>query len=67
MNKKLKDVTETTRKEQDNMGKEADLNNDHMELLEWRIESLKIESMKSMNNMVSRMKSRRRLLKYIFF
>lgn len=34
MNKKLKDVTETTRKEQDNMGKEADLNNDHMELLE---------------------------------
>lgn len=67
MNKKLKDVTETTRKEQDNMGKEADLNNDHMELLEWRIESLKIESMKNMNNMVSRMKSRRRILKYIFF
>lgn len=67
MNKKLKDVTETTRKEQDNMGKEADLNNDHMELLEWRIESLKIESMKNMNNMVSRMKSRRRILRYIFF
>lgn len=67
MNKKLKDITETTRKEQDNMGKEADLNNDHMELLEWRIESLKIESMKNMNNMVSRMKSRRRILRYIFF
>jgi len=63
MNKELKDVTETTRKEQDNMGKEADLNNDHMELLEWRIESLKIASMKNMNNMVSRM----RILKYIFF
>ena len=67
MNKELKDVTETTRKEQDNMGKEADLNNDHMELLEWRIESLKIESMKNMNSMVSRMKSRMRILKYIFF
>lgn len=63
MNKELKDVTETTRKEQDNMGKEADLNNDHMELLEWRIESLKIASMKNMNNMVSRM----RILKCIFF
>ena len=63
MNKELKDVTETTRKERDNMGKEADLNNDHMELLEWRIESLKIASMKNMNNMVSRM----RILKYIFF
>lgn len=67
MNKEPKDVTETTRKEQDNMGKEADLNNDHMELLEWRIESLKIESMKNMNSMVSRMKSRMRILKYIFF
>ena len=63
MNKELKEVTETTSKEQDNMGKEADLNNDHMELLEWRIESLKIASMKNMNNMVSRM----RILKYIFF
>lgn len=46
MNKELKEVIETTRKEQDNMGKEADLNNDHMELLDWKIESLKIESMK---------------------
>lgn len=36
MNKELKEVTETTRKEQDNTRKEADLNNDHMELLEWK-------------------------------
>lgn len=34
VNKELREVIETTRKEQDNMGKEADLNNDHMELPE---------------------------------
>lgn len=62
MNKELREVIETTRKEQDNMGKEADLNNDHMELPEWKIESLKIESMKNMNNRVGRMKGRMRML-----
>lgn len=36
MNKELKEVIETTqgKKIHDNMGKEADLNNDHMELQE---------------------------------
>lgn len=34
MNKELREVIETTRKEQDNMEKETDLNNDHMELPE---------------------------------
>lgn len=44
------------------MGKEADLNNDHMELLEWKIESLKIESMKNMNKRVRREEGGMRML-----
>lgn len=63
MNKELKEVIETIRKKKhDNMGKEADLNNDHMELLEWKIESLKIESMKNMNKRVRRMEGGMRTL-----
>lgn len=56
MNKELKEVIETTqgKKIHDNMGKEADLNNDHMELQEWKIEFLKIESMKNMSKRVRR-------------
>lgn len=46
------------------MGKEADLNNDHMELLEWKIESLKIESIKKMNKRIKRMEGGMRMLVY---
>ena len=34
MNKELKEVIKTRRKQHDNMGKETDLNNYHMELQE---------------------------------
>lgn len=62
MNKELREVIETTRKEQDNMEKETDLNNDHMELPEWKIESLKIESMKNMNKSVRNREGGMRML-----
>lgn len=62
MNKELREVIETTRKEQDNMEKKTDLNNDHMELPEWKIESLKIESMKNMNKSVRNREGGMRML-----
>lgn len=62
MSKELKEVIETTKEEQDNMEKEADLNNDHMELPEWKIESLKIESMKNMNKRVRKMEGGMKML-----